>query len=210
MIRYDIQAIIEATDILALAGEYTELKRVGRQWRGCCPFHQEKTPSFYVDPAKRSWYCHGACHAGGNAIALLQRAGMSFRDAARTLAERAGLRGAGHWVSPNERRQRSDLRAEADCFWFNRAAAAVLAVQPLIRWHADSDDAEACISVAYRLCRAVQRAPIWDRLTVYEAQPEEVKQANRATMRQQGPPPAWEDAVLYLQALEALPGAYRS
>ncbi|WP_238580093.1 CHC2 zinc finger domain-containing protein [Treponema endosymbiont of Eucomonympha sp.] len=59
-----VKAVSEYTDIVALIGEYTRLEKRSGDWWGCCPFHHEKTPSFYVQPAKKMYYCFG-CHEGG-------------------------------------------------------------------------------------------------------------------------------------------------
>lgn len=48
-----------------------QLKKAGRQLRGCCPFHEEKTPSFFIDPTKNVWYCQG-CHKGGDSIKFVE------------------------------------------------------------------------------------------------------------------------------------------
>ncbi len=120
MKRYDIRAIIEATDLVALVSEYTELKRHGRQYRGRCPFHEEKTPSFYVNPDKQAWYCWGACHTGGNAIAFLERNGKKFGEALRYLAERAGVPAVdepARMKSVAEKHDEEREKAECEMFW---------------------------------------------------------------------------------------------
>jgi DNA primase len=87
-----ITQVREATDILALIGEYVALRPAGGQrMKGLCPFHQEKTPSFTVNPAKGTWYCFG-CQANGDAIDFLQQqAALSFVEAVERLAQRAGI-----------------------------------------------------------------------------------------------------------------------
>lgn len=120
MKRYDIRSVVEATDIVALISEYTELKRHGRQYRGRCPFHEEKTPSFYVNPDKQAWYCWGACHTGGNAIAFLERNGKKFGEALRYLAERAGVPAVdepARFKSMAERNEEEREKAECEFFW---------------------------------------------------------------------------------------------
>ena len=83
--------VLQATDIVELIGQTVALKRRGRSFTGLCPFHQEKTPSFHVDPAKQYFYCFG-CKAGGNAIDfVIKRDRVEFIDALRQLAERAGI-----------------------------------------------------------------------------------------------------------------------
>ncbi len=63
----DIQRVREAIDLVALVSERVVLKKRGRDFWGCCPFHAEKTPSFKVDPATQLWHCFG-CGAGGVAV----------------------------------------------------------------------------------------------------------------------------------------------
>lgn len=87
-----IDEVRAATDIVGLVGEAVTLRRQGRNYLGLCPFHTEKTPSFTVSPDKQMFHCFG-CGTGGDAFSFLQRReGVSFPDAVRRLAERAGLR----------------------------------------------------------------------------------------------------------------------
>lgn len=68
-----------------------KLTRAGREWRGCCPFHDEKTPSFYVNDAKQFYHCFG-CGAHGDAISwMVDHAGLQFIDAINELAAEAGM-----------------------------------------------------------------------------------------------------------------------
>jgi DNA primase len=86
-----ISEIRERTDIVALIGDFVPLKRAGASFRGLCPFHPEKSPSFYVHPARQFFHCFG-CRASGDAFAFLMRMeGRAFPEVARTLAERAGV-----------------------------------------------------------------------------------------------------------------------
>jgi DNA primase len=71
--------------------EHVALKRSGRGWIGLCPFHQEKTPSFHVNPERGFFHCFG-CNAGGNAFTFLMRiSGLTFPEAVRALAARVGV-----------------------------------------------------------------------------------------------------------------------
>lgn len=71
--------------------QYVPLKQVGRNLKGICPFHQEKTPSFFVSPEKQLAYCFG-CHKGGDIFAFIQEIeGIEFKDAVNLLADRAGI-----------------------------------------------------------------------------------------------------------------------
>ena len=86
--------IVELTrrvDIVDLVGSYVQLKRKGRLYSGLCPFHSEKTPSFYVYPDTQSFYCFG-CGAGGSAVSFMQKMdNISYTEAVKLLGERAGM-----------------------------------------------------------------------------------------------------------------------
>ena len=87
----DVAKVRAATDIAALIGEHTSLKRVGRRLVGLCPFHSEKSPSFSVNPEEGLYYCFG-CQASGDAISFLRRIeGCDFVEAVERLAARAGI-----------------------------------------------------------------------------------------------------------------------
>jgi DNA primase len=78
-------------DIIGLVGEYVTLKKSGQNYKGLCPFHQEKTPSFNVSPERDIFHCFG-CGAGGNVFTFLMRMeGMDFLEAVRHLALRTGV-----------------------------------------------------------------------------------------------------------------------
>jgi DNA primase len=87
----DVAAVRSATDILALIGEYTPLKRVGRRYVGLCPFHAEKTGSFSVNAEEGLYYCFG-CQASGDPITFLRSIeGCDFVEAVERLAARSGI-----------------------------------------------------------------------------------------------------------------------
>ncbi len=87
-----VQAVRDAVDILDVAGDVTRLKRTGgSRYKGLCPFHKEKTPSFSVDADNGLYYCFG-CGAGGDAIKLhMQHSGDDFPAAIEALAQRYGI-----------------------------------------------------------------------------------------------------------------------
>lgn len=87
-----IERVRQETDIVALISSYVPLKRVGRYYRGLCPFHTERSPSFYVSPERQAFHCFG-CGAGGTAITFVMRyEKLEFPDAVRLLARRLGIR----------------------------------------------------------------------------------------------------------------------
>jgi DNA primase len=86
-----VEQVAAASDIVAVITNYFPLKRAGTEFRAICPFHQEKTPSFFVNPSKQSYYCHG-CGAGGAVFQfLMQYENIDFPEAVRRLASRAGI-----------------------------------------------------------------------------------------------------------------------
>jgi DNA primase len=86
-----VEQVAAASDIVAVINGYFPLKRAGTEFRAICPFHQEKTPSFFVNPSKQSYYCHG-CGAGGAVFQfLMQYENIDFPESVRRLASRAGI-----------------------------------------------------------------------------------------------------------------------
>lgn len=89
--EHKIEEILERVDLVSLISRHVELKKSGREFKGRCPFHQEKTPSFYVVPEKRFYFCHG-CRASGDAVSFVQRyLGKTFVDAVKDLAREVGV-----------------------------------------------------------------------------------------------------------------------
>lgn len=87
-----IAEILQRTDIVELVGSYLPLRAAGRTHKALCPFHQEKTPSFVVNPERQIFHCFG-CGEGGDAIAfLVKHERFTFPEAVRFLADRAGVR----------------------------------------------------------------------------------------------------------------------
>ncbi|MCR4963686.1 MAG: DNA primase [Firmicutes bacterium] len=106
-----IEEIIERNDIVEVIGEYVPLKKRGRNYFGLCPFHQEDTESFAVNQDKRFYNCFG-CGKGGNVIGFVRDIeGITFPEAARKLAERAGIRIPENELSPAAR-QNLELRRQ--------------------------------------------------------------------------------------------------
>src|SRR5580700_2062404 len=87
----DVAEVRARTDIAALIGEHTALKRVGRRFTGLCPFHSEKSASFSVNGEEGLYYCFG-CQASGDAISFVRAIeGCDFVEAVERLAGRAGV-----------------------------------------------------------------------------------------------------------------------
>jgi DNA primase len=86
-----IDQVLDRTDIVDVVDRRVKLKKAGKNYSACCPFHQEKTPSFSVNPEKQFYYCFG-CGAGGNALGfVMDYERMEFREAIESLAQAAGI-----------------------------------------------------------------------------------------------------------------------
>ncbi len=79
-------------DIVAYVQQYATLKKAGRYYKACCPFHQEKTPSFVVDPDRQTWRCFGACATGGDIFGFaMKQHGWTFSETLQELGQLAGV-----------------------------------------------------------------------------------------------------------------------
>jgi len=98
-----IERVREATDIVSVVAEHVQLKRTGRTFKALCPFHQEKTPSFTVNPDRQIFKCFG-CGEGGDVYRfLMEFEKLSFPEAVELLAGRAGIAlPARGWTGPEE------------------------------------------------------------------------------------------------------------
>ncbi|MCY4612023.1 MAG: DNA primase [Nitrospira sp.] len=120
-----LQQIRDSVDIVDVVSRYVTLSKTGQNLRGLCPFHQEKTPSFTVTPARQMFYCFG-CGVGGDIFTFLMRKeGLEFLETVKDLAERAGIplpRNASQGLTPSQTGQRKrleGLHALADT-WFQQ------------------------------------------------------------------------------------------
>ena len=86
-----IQQLKQSCDMERIVSGYLPLKKKGRYLVGLCPFHSEKSPSFYVYPQNQSFYCFG-CGAGGDVITFIRRIeNLEYMEAVKLLADRCGL-----------------------------------------------------------------------------------------------------------------------
>lgn len=86
-----VEEVRARADLVEVIGEHVPLKRAGKDFRGLCPFHQEKTPSFYVVPGKSIYNCFGCGESGDVFAFLMKQLGLGFLDAVRQLAARVGV-----------------------------------------------------------------------------------------------------------------------
>ncbi|HUX40944.1 MAG TPA: DNA primase [Rectinemataceae bacterium] len=106
-----VESIKEKTDIIAVIGEHVRLTRAGKEYKGLCPFHNEKTPSFYVVPDKGIFYCFGCGKGGDAAKFLMEFEKSSWPEAMRDLAHRVGIEivGTEDYIPPEQERNRQSL-----------------------------------------------------------------------------------------------------
>ena len=86
-----LEQLNSQADLISIIGRHTTLKRAGSEYKGCCPFHGEKSPSFYVNPQKNIYHCFG-CSVGGNAISFLRDyESLTFIEAVNELSKQTGI-----------------------------------------------------------------------------------------------------------------------
>ena len=113
-----IDEVKQRTDIIEVIGQYTSLTKSGRTFRGICPFHSEKHPSFFVYPEQQSWHCFGACNTGGDVFSfVMKQQNISFGEALRFLAEKAGV------TVPSRAKQEVDKERYERLYQANEAAS---------------------------------------------------------------------------------------
>ena len=111
-----IDEIKQRLDIVDVVDGYLKLEKAGHNFKALCPFHQEKTPSFFVFPERQSWRCFG-CGSGGDLVSFVMRKeGVDFSEALKMLAERAG-------VSLARRKETAKDKAADRLYQINEAAA---------------------------------------------------------------------------------------
>ncbi len=103
-----VREVAERTSIVEVISEYVQLRRSGSNYLGLCPFHGEKTPSFNVNPAREIFHCFG-CGVGGDVFSFVMRMeGLSFPEAIKLLARRAGIEIEERQLTPAEKQIRDE------------------------------------------------------------------------------------------------------
>lgn len=178
-----IASVKERTDLVALIGETVRLVRKGRTFQGLCPFHKEKSPSFHVNPERGIYHCFG-CKESGSAIDFLMKIeGMTFTEAVRALAERAGIEVIDTATDAERREAVAARRARDDLYAINNLAAtffeqsmrgpsahplALYALHELHRRDLDpGPDAAGSVADALQAFRVGYAPPAWDGLVVF-------------------------------------------
>lgn len=155
-------------DIVDVVAAYVpSLKKAGQNYKGLCPFHSEKTPSFVVSPDRQTWRCFGACNEGGDIFSfLMRREGLTFREALQTLAERAGVplseRNPAETEADQYRRKLLDLVATAAEFFHQQLTQHPAAAS--VRTYVQNRGLDSAIVHRFQLGYAPQS---WDALRTY-------------------------------------------
>jgi DNA primase len=112
-----IDDVKQKLDIIDIIGQHITLTKSGRTFRGLCPFHGEKHPSFYVYPEQQSWHCFG-CNTGGDVFSfIMKKQGIDFGEALRELAQKAGV------VIPSKFEPGAESEERQKLYQLNQAAA---------------------------------------------------------------------------------------
>ena len=122
--KSSIEAVVAAADMLDIVAQYTQLKKAGANYMGRCPFHEERTPSFSVNPVEKLYYCFG-CGEGGDLLGFVQKKeNLDFAQAVESLADRYGVtlqyEEAGPADADRKRRERLRKLLEASCAYYER------------------------------------------------------------------------------------------
>ncbi|HUH07346.1 MAG TPA: DNA primase [Egibacteraceae bacterium] len=111
----EIKSKLPAIDVV---GETVTLKRAGTVYKGLCPFHAEKTPSFIVTPERETWHCFGCGEHGDIFTFVMRRDGLDFREALERLAEKAGVELSEHTAREDRRKRRLREALESAIAWY--------------------------------------------------------------------------------------------
>ncbi len=115
-----VEEIKNRLDVAEVIQGYLKLQKAGAYWKGLCPFHNEKTPSFVVTPGRQMWHCFG-CGEGGDIFSFISKMeGLEFPDVLRLLAERAGVKLAKQDPQLNSQRKRMYEICELSAKFFER------------------------------------------------------------------------------------------
>lgn len=188
----EVEQIKQRLDIVEVIGEYVRLKQSGQNWKGLCPFHGEKTPSFMAHREKQIWHCFG-CGLGGDVFEFVQKIeNIDFPEALELLARRAGVelaprgRGAGQ---QSQRQRLFEAMGQAAAFYHGQLkSTAGLKARQYLGKRGITEDSISTFGLGYSL-------PEWDKVMIHLRgrgfTPEEVVAAGLALKGERGP--GWYD-----------------
>lgn len=155
-----VQEIKSRIDIVPFIQGYVKLSRAGINWKGLCPFHSEKSPSFMVSPTRQTWHCFG-CSKGGDIFKfLMELEHVEFRDALKELADRAGVELLKEDPRLRSERERQYAVMEASTKFYEAHLARNPAVKDYLKRRGLTDETIAEFRIGY--------APdSWDALDVF-------------------------------------------
>lgn len=151
-----IEQVLDRVDIFDVVSDVVHLKKVGSNYKACCPFHNEKTPSFIVNRSRNTWHCFGSCQEGGDAISFVMKYhNISFVDAVENLAEKYGIHITKEDREDNDKNREFNKRREAMFAAYNQVQQYFVACLD-----ADNDEAKYARSYAFNrwnsdFCREV-------------------------------------------------------
>ena len=121
-----IKELVATADIVDVVSRYVNLKKTGKNYKGCCPFHNEKTPSFFVNPEKKFYHCFG-CQASGDALTFIKKINnLEFIEAVKNLAETVGK------PVEYENYSQEDIQKEQ---LYNKCISFLVVAQKYYRWN---------------------------------------------------------------------------
>ena len=130
----EIKSRLPVTEIV---GETVTLKKAGSTWKGLCPFHTERTPSFTVSPERESWHCFGCGEHGDIFTFVMKRDGLEFREALNKLAERAGVEVSARGAREDRQRKRLRDALESAIAWYREVLRQARQAEPARRYLAE-------------------------------------------------------------------------
>jgi DNA primase len=130
----EIKSRLPVTEIV---GETVTLKKAGSTWKGLCPFHTERTPSFTVSPERESWHCFGCGEHGDIFTFVMKRDGLDFREALNRLAERAGVEVSARGAREDRQRKRLRDALESAIAWYREVLRQARQAEPARRYLAE-------------------------------------------------------------------------
>ncbi|MFO0752545.1 MAG: DNA primase [Thermodesulfovibrionales bacterium] len=192
-----VEEIKSKIDIVSLIAEHVDLKRAGQNYKGLCPFHSEKTPSFMVNPSKQIFHCFG-CGKGGDALSFIMECeSMSFPEAVTYLAGKAGIA-----IEDYRRETKAGRSLKEDLYAINREALAFFRsnVHPsrqtgaYLKERGLADETAGAFSLG---CSRQERDALFTHLVKLQFPPEHIKASGLVYFGEQKPFDFFRDRLMF-------------